>query len=131
MCALPISILAAYWKTSPRAAITEDDACALRANSKALASQAKYWRLIMQYGKSQEGINRLTAEQRRVTQEAGTERPCTGEYNDHKEPGIYVDIVSGETLFASSDKFESGCGWASFTKPIVATNINELRDSSH
>ena len=47
----------------------------------------------------------LTAEQRRVTQEAGTERPFTGEYNDHKEPGIYVDIVSGEPLFASSDKF--------------------------
>jgi peptide-methionine (R)-S-oxide reductase len=54
----------------------------------------------MQYGKSQEAIDRLTAEQRRVTQEAGTERPFTGEYNDHAEPGIYVDIVSGEPLFA-------------------------------
>ena len=85
----------------------------------------------MQYGKSQEAIDRLTAEQRRVTQEAGTERPFTGEYNDHKEPGIYVDIVSGEPLFASSDKFESGCGWPSFTKPIVSANINELRDISH
>ena len=72
----------------------------------------------MQYGNSQEAIDRLTAEQRRVTQEAGTERPFTGEYNDHTEPGIYVDIVSGEPLFASSDKFESGCGWPSFTKPI-------------
>jgi peptide-methionine (R)-S-oxide reductase len=69
----------------------------------------------MQYGKSQEAIDRLTAEQRRVTQEAGTERPFTGEYNDRTEPGIYVDIVSGEPLFASSDKFESGCGWPSFT----------------
>src|ERR687891_1967684 len=87
----------------------------------------KYWRLIMQYRKSQEVIDRLTAEQRRVTQEAGTERPFTGEYNDHTEPGIYVDIVSGEPLFASSDKFESGCGWPSFTKPIVSANINELR----
>jgi peptide methionine sulfoxide reductase MsrB len=60
----------------------------------------------MQYGKSQEPTDRLTAVQHRVTQEAGTERPFTGEYNDHKEPGIYVDIVSGEPLFASSDKFE-------------------------
>jgi peptide-methionine (R)-S-oxide reductase len=74
----------------------------------------------MRYGKSQEAIDRLTAEQHRVTQEAGTERPYTEEYNDHKEPGIYVDIVSGESLFASSDKFESGCGWPSFTKPIVS-----------
>jgi peptide-methionine (R)-S-oxide reductase len=85
----------------------------------------------MQYGKSQEAIDRLTAEQRRVTQEAGTERPFAGEYNDHTEPGIYMDIVSGEPVFASSDKFESGCGWPSFTKPIVSANINELRDTSH
>jgi hypothetical protein len=63
--------------------------------------------------------------------EAGTERPFTGEYNDQTEPGIYVDIVSGEPLFASSDKFESGCGWPSFTKPIVSANINELRDTCH
>src|SRR5215831_12097999 len=125
------TILAAHWKTSSRAAMSEDDARTLRANSNALGSQTKYWRLIMQYGKSQEAIDRLTAEQRRVTQEAGTERPFTREYNDHTEPGIYVDIVSGEPLFASSDKFESGCGWPSFTKPIVSANINELRDTSH
>ncbi|MFX9016073.1 peptide-methionine (R)-S-oxide reductase, partial [Acinetobacter baumannii] len=75
--------------------------------------------------------DRLTAEQRRVTQEAGTERPFTGEYNDHKDTGIYVDIVSGEPLFASTDKYESGCGWPSFTKPIAAANINELRDNSN
>ena len=111
--------------------VSEDDACTLRANSNALGSQTKHWRLIVQYGKSQEAIDRLTAEQRRVTQEAGTERPFTGEYNDHTEPGIYVDIVSGEPLFASSDKFKSGCGWPSFTKPIVSANINELRDTSH
>jgi peptide-methionine (R)-S-oxide reductase len=103
----------------------------LRANSKALGSRTEYWRLIMKYGKSQEAVDRLTAEQRRVTQDAGTERPFTGQYYDHTEPGIYVDIVSGEPLFASSDKFESGCGWPSFTKPIVSTNINELRDTSH
>jgi peptide-methionine (R)-S-oxide reductase len=85
----------------------------------------------MRYTKSQEAIERLTPEQRRVTQEGATERPFTGEYNDHKEPGIYVDIVSGEPLFASADKFESHCGWPSFTKPIVPAHIKELRDASH
>ncbi|MFX5734438.1 peptide-methionine (R)-S-oxide reductase, partial [Acinetobacter baumannii] len=83
----------------------------------------------MQFGQSQKAIDRLTAEQRRITQDAGTERPFTGEYNDHKDPGIYVDIVSGEPLFASTDKYESGCGWPSFTKPIAPENINELRDN--
>ena len=73
----------------------------------------------------------LSPEQYRVTQQSGTERPGTGEYLDNKEPGIYVDIVSGEPLFASSDKYESGCGWPSFTKPIEPANINELRDTSH
>ena len=62
---------------------------------------------------------------------AAPERPGTGEYLDNKEPGIYVDIVSGEPLFASSDKFDSGCGWPSFTKPIEPANVNELRDKSH
>ncbi|MDX1127290.1 peptide-methionine (R)-S-oxide reductase MsrB [Sinorhizobium medicae] len=85
----------------------------------------------MAYAKSDEAIRKLTPEQYRVTQENGTERPFTGEYNHNKRPGIYVDIVSGEPLFASSDKFESGCGWPSFTKPIVPANVNELRDSSH
>jgi hypothetical protein len=61
-------------------------------------------------------------------QESGTEYPGTGEHLDNKEPGIYVDIVSGEPLFASSDKFESGCGWPSFTKPIEPANVNEIRD---
>ena len=73
----------------------------------------------------------LSPEQYRVTQQSGTERPGTGEHLDNKEPGIYVDIVSGEPLFASSDKYESGCGWPSFTKPIEPANINELRDTSH
>ena len=85
----------------------------------------------MKFEKSQEAIDRLTPDQRRITQDAGTERPFTGEYNDHKELGIYVDIVSGEPLFASADKFESGCGWPSFTKPIVPAYVNELRDSTH
>jgi len=82
------------------------------------------------YTKSPEAIARLTPEQFRVTQRSGTERPGTGEYLDNHEPGIYVDIVSGEPLFASSDKFESGCGWPSFTKPIVPAHVNELRDAS-
>ncbi|MDI7864654.1 peptide-methionine (R)-S-oxide reductase MsrB [Rhizobiaceae bacterium n13] len=85
----------------------------------------------MTYTKTDEAIRKLTPEQYRVTQQNGTERPFTGEYNDHKRPGIYVDIVSGEPLFASSDKFDSSCGWPSFTKPIVSANVNELRDDSH
>lgn len=83
------------------------------------------------YHKSTDAIAQLTPEQYRVTQENGTERPGTGEYLYNKEPGIYVDVVSGEPLFASSDKYESGCGWPSFTKPIDPTHINELRDTSH
>ena len=85
----------------------------------------------MSYTKSGDAISRLTPEQFRVTQQNGTERPFTGEYDDHYEPGIYVDIVSGEPLFASSAKFSSGCGWPSFSKPIVSANVNELRDISH
>lgn len=66
-----------------------------------------------------------------MTQQSGTERPGTGEYLDNKKPGIYVDIVSGEPLFASSDKFDSGCGWPSFTKPIEPAYVNELTDDSY
>ena len=83
------------------------------------------------YRKTQEAISKLTPEQHRVTQQNATERPGTGEYLNNKEPGIYVDIVSGEPLFASSDKFDSGCGWPSFAKPIEPANINELRDTAH
>jgi peptide-methionine (R)-S-oxide reductase len=81
------------------------------------------------YTKNAEAIAKLTPEQFQVTQNSATERPGTGEYLYNKEPGIYVDIVSGEPLFASSDKFDSGCGWPSFTKPIA--NVKELRDTSH
>ena len=83
------------------------------------------------YRKDPDAIARLTPEQYRVTQESGTERPGTGEYLANKAPGIYVDIVSGEPLFASSDKYESGCGWPSFTRPIEPANISELRDMTH
>lgn len=85
----------------------------------------------MSYAKTEDALARLTPEQFRVTQENGTERPFTGEYDAHYEPGIYVDVVSGEPLFASSSKFSSGCGWPSFSKPIVAAHVNELRDMSH
>lgn len=82
------------------------------------------------YTKDPEAITRLNPEEYRVTQQSGTERPGTGKYLANKEPGIYVDIVSGEPLFASSDKFDSGCGWPSFTKPVEPAHVAELRDDS-
>ena len=83
------------------------------------------------YKKTPEALAKLTPEQFYVTQESGTERPGTGALLHNKEPGIYVDIVSGEPLFASADKYESGCGWPSFTKPIEPANVAELHDRSH
>jgi peptide-methionine (R)-S-oxide reductase len=83
------------------------------------------------YRKTPEAVAALTPEQFRVTQKSGTEAPGTGALLDNHEPGIYVDIVSGEPLFASADKFESGCGWPSFTKPIEPAHVKELRDASH
>ena len=83
------------------------------------------------YTKTEEAIARLTPEQYYVTQQSGTERPGTGEYLYNKKAGIYVDIVSGEPLFASADKYESHCGWPSFTKPIEPARVNELSDRSH
>jgi peptide-methionine (R)-S-oxide reductase len=83
------------------------------------------------FDRNAEVIAGLTKEQYRVTQQGATERPGTGEYLHNEEPGIYVDIVSGEPLFASSDNFESGCGWPSFTKPIEPANVNELTDAPH
>ena len=83
------------------------------------------------YRKSPEAIAALTPEQYRVTQQNGTERPGTGPLLGNKEPGIYVDIVSGEPLFASAAKYESGCGWPSFTRPINPAHVTELRDVSH
>src|SRR3981081_485289 len=83
------------------------------------------------YRKPSEAISGLSPEQYRVTQQSGTEPPGTGENLDNKETGIYADTVSGVSLFVSSDKYESGCGWPSFTKPIEPTNVNELRDTTH
>ena len=83
------------------------------------------------YTKSAEAVARLSPEQFQVTQHSATERPFENEYWDHDEPGIYVDIVSGEPLFSSLDKFHSHCGWPSFTKPVEAENVEERHDGTH
>lgn len=83
------------------------------------------------YKRDEARIAALDAEQYRVTQQNGTERPFTGPLLDNKEDGIYVDIVSGEPLFTSFDKFDSHCGWPSFTKPIAQDHVVEKMDESH
>ena len=83
------------------------------------------------YRKTTEAVAALTPEQHRVTQDGATERPGTGEHLHTNTPGLYVDIVSGEPLFASSAKFDAHCGWPSFTRPIEAAHVTELRDMSH
>ncbi|MBV8809933.1 MAG: peptide-methionine (R)-S-oxide reductase MsrB [Acidobacteriaceae bacterium] len=83
------------------------------------------------YQKTREAISRLSPEQHEVTQRNGTERPFNNEFWDNKAPGLYVDVVSGEPLFTSMDKFDSGCGWPSFTKPVEAESVIENRDTSH
>lgn len=83
------------------------------------------------YAKTPEALARLTPEEYRVTQQNGTERPFTGAYDHHFEPGLYVDVVSGEPLFSSRDKFDSGCGWPAFARPVDPGHVTELRDVSH
>ena len=80
------------------------------------------------YSKTEEALRKLTSEQYRVTQQNGTEYPGNGEYLHNHEPGIYVDIVSGEPLFASSDKFDAGCGWPAFSRPIAREVVTERLD---
>lgn len=82
------------------------------------------------YERNPDVVANLTPEEFWVTQENGTERPGTGKLLRNKEPGIYVDIVSGEPLFASADKYDSGCGWPSFTKPIEKAHVKELTDTT-
>ena len=84
-----------------------------------------------EYSKNPAVVDALSAEQYHVTQESGTELPFTGEYCNNQNPGIYVDIVSGEPLFASVNKFDSGSGWPSFTRPIDSDLVVERRDRSH
>ena len=88
-------------------------------------------KIMGQYKRNADIIANLSDEQFWVTQKSGTERPGSGQLLRNKAAGIYVDIVSGEPLFASSDKYESGCGWPSFTKPIEASHIAEIKDDSH
>ncbi|WP_211201725.1 peptide-methionine (R)-S-oxide reductase MsrB [Rhodobacter sp. NTK016B] len=85
----------------------------------------------MSYTKTPEALARLTPEQYRVTQQNGTERPYSNEFDEHFEPGLYVDIVSGEPLFTSAAKYNSGCGWPAFTRPVDPQNVVELRDNTH
>lgn len=82
------------------------------------------------YAKTADAVARLTPEEYRVTQENGTERPWSGKLTGNKAAGLYVDVVSGEPLFASSTKYESGCGWPSFTRPIDPANVVELTDAT-
>jgi methionine-R-sulfoxide reductase len=82
------------------------------------------------YTKDADAISRLSKEQFRVTQQSATERPFENAYWDHDAPGLYVDIVSGEPLFSSLDKFDSDCGWPSFTKPVDPENVEERSDST-
>ncbi|HEX7348642.1 MAG TPA: peptide-methionine (R)-S-oxide reductase MsrB [Rhodanobacteraceae bacterium] len=83
------------------------------------------------YRKTAEAVAKLTPLQFEVTQHAATERPFTNAFNAHHEPGLYVDVVSGEPLFTSLDKFPSHCGWPSFSKPVEAANVVEKVDDSH
>ena len=87
-------------------------------------------RTLAQYTKDPEKVAQLTPDQYQVTQNAATEPPFRNEFWDHKEAGIYVDVVSGEPLFASTKKFDSGCGWPSFTAPLEPANVVENSDRS-
>jgi peptide-methionine (R)-S-oxide reductase len=83
------------------------------------------------YTKDADAVSRLSKEQFRVTQQNATERPFENAYWDHDAAGLYVDIVSGEPLFSSLDKFDSDCGWPSFTKPVDPENVDERSDNTH
>ena len=84
-----------------------------------------------QYAKTAEAVAALTPEEYHVTQESGTERPGTGKYLDNKQPGIYVDIVSGSRCSRPPTSSNSHCGWPSFTKPIEPAHVEEIRDTTH
>ncbi len=85
----------------------------------------------MNLKEKEERLKELTEEQYEVTQNQATERPFTGEYDEFFEKGIYVDIVDGTPLFSSDNKYNSGCGWPAFTRPILEEQIVEKRDLTH
>jgi peptide-methionine (R)-S-oxide reductase len=87
--------------------------------------------VLTDYKKDDAQVERLTPEQYRVTQHSGTEPPFANEFWNNKKPGLYVDVVSGEPLFASTDKYDSHSGWPSFTTPVEPDNVVEKVDSSH
>jgi peptide methionine sulfoxide reductase msrA/msrB len=98
----------------------------IRTSQNGLVDPGKYFK-----ASDMELKKNLTSEEYNVTQKAGTERAFSGKFWDHKEPGIYVDIVTGEPLFSSADKFDSGCGWPSFSKAIEPAVITEHEDASY
>jgi len=101
-------------------------------SSDAAASDARRGEIVSHdYGKTPEALSRLTDSQFHVTQKDGTEPAFRNEYWDNHEPGIYVDVVSGQPLFSSTDKYDSGTGWPSFTKPIGAGSVHTKTDASH
>ena len=102
--------------------------CLLAAAALTVAAGEKGEKRVYAKPSDEELRQRLTPLQYQVTQEDGTERAFTGEYWDNKEPGIYVDVVSGEPLFSSREKFDSGTGWPSFWQPIEPDNIVEKTD---
>jgi peptide-methionine (R)-S-oxide reductase/peptide methionine sulfoxide reductase msrA/msrB len=105
--------------------------CALAPAPTAAQSHAKGWNPMEFKKPSDADLRRsLTPEQYQITQHEGTERPFHNEYWDNHRPGIYVDVVSGEPLFSSLDKFESGTGWPSFTRPLDPENVHQKTDRS-
>jgi peptide methionine sulfoxide reductase msrA/msrB len=107
-----------------------DGYCHIGREKIAKAAQASVDPTQYQHADKQNLRKTLSEQQFRVTQEAATEPPFQNEFHDHYAPGIYVDITTGEPLFASSDKFESGCGWPSFSRPIDPHVVKEFMDKS-
>ena len=120
---------AALWQGLIRPAIAQ--APAATAHPQPITPRQEDGKPVFEKKSKEELKQLLTPEQYRVTQENGTERPFTNIYDQHFEPGIYVDITTGEPLFISTDKFDAGCGWPAFSKPISEDLIAELPDNSY